>query len=106
MPFTTCHVLAAEGRCPNNGLVDRYTIHVYPGPDRVLFCERIAETVDQLLATPTYQETFTQALADALGCRVATYCPHLPGDRVLVACEATPGGTDAPADPAPPAAAA
>jgi hypothetical protein len=106
MPLTSCHTLKAVGTCPNNGLPDLYTIHVYAGLDRTLFCERIAEAVDRLLAAPTYQETFTQQLANELGCRVRTECPHLHGGRVVTAIEATPDGADAPADPAPPAAAA
>lgn len=90
MPFSTRHTLEAVGICPNNGLPDRYTIRVYPGPDRVMFCERIVEVVDGLLVRPIFQERFTQELADRLGCRVETTCGHLAGDRVTVECEACP----------------
>jgi len=51
-----------------------------------LFCEEIADAVDNLLAKPVYQEQFTQALADRLGCKVRTRCRHLHDGRVRTDC--------------------
>lgn len=78
------HALKATGTCPNNGLPDHYRIAVYTTD--ILFCERIAEAVDELLAKPIYQESFTRALADRLGCKVRTWCRHLHGGRVRTDC--------------------
>jgi len=82
------HTLQAKGTCPNNGLPDHYRIAVYT--TGVLFCEMIAAAVDELLAEPTYQEAFTQALADRLGGKVSTRCRHLHGGRVLTDCVCYP----------------
>jgi hypothetical protein len=87
-PMLVRHTLTATGTCPNNGLPDRYRIAVYTAG--VLFCERIAAAVDELLAEPVYQELFTQALADRLGCRVRTRCRHLHGGRVRTDCVCYP----------------
>ena len=82
------HALKATGICPNNGLPDHYRIAVYT--TGVLFCEDIAAAVDELLATAVYQERFTQALADRLGCRVKTTCRHLHAGRVMTDCVCYP----------------
>ena len=82
------HILTAVGECPNNGLADRYRISVYAAG--LLQCEEVAATVDQLLAAPCYQEAFTQALANRLGCKVRTRCRHLAGGRVLTDCVCWP----------------
>ena len=82
------HTLTATGTCPNNGLTDHYRIAVYT--TCTVFCEDIAAAVDELLAEPVYQERFTQALADRLGCRVKTRCRHLHDGRVLTDCVCYP----------------
>lgn len=82
------HTLTATGTCPNNGLADHYRIAVYTSG--VLFCERIVEAVDELLTEPIFQEAFTQALADCLGCRVRTRCRHPHGGRVRTDCVCCP----------------
>lgn len=82
------HTLTAIGTCPNNGLIDEYTVQVYT--TRVLFCEDIAAAVDELLSRPCHQESFTQALANRLRCRVRTCCRHLAGGRVLTDCVCRP----------------
>lgn len=82
------HTLTATATCPNNGLPDRYRVAVYTS--RVLLCEGVVVEVDELLAEPTYQEAFTQALADRLGCKVKTRCPHLRGGRVVTVCVCRP----------------
>ena len=68
------HHIQAVGVCPNNALPDQYDVFVYT--TNTVMCETLAATVDTLLARPTYQEAFTQALANALACKVRTRCPH------------------------------
>lgn len=82
------HTIHATGRCPINGLPDEYQITVYAR--RVVLCEEVAAAVDDLLAVPIFQEQFTQALADRLGCRVRTTCRHLEGGRVTTDCICRP----------------
>jgi len=82
------HTLTAGGTCPNNGLPDHYRIAV--STNGTLFCEQVTEAVDELLAKPIYQEAFTQALADRLGCKVRTRCRHIHGGRVLTDCVCHP----------------
>lgn len=78
------HRLWATGTCPNNGLADEYLVTVYC--NRMIPCEDAVAAVAELLAVPVFQEAFTQALADRLGCRVRTRCRHLEGGRVLTEC--------------------
>ncbi len=84
------HTFHARGVCPANGLPDDYRIRVFT--ETMLPCERIVCAAEELLVRPVYQEEFTQALADRLGCEVRTRCLHLHGGRVSTDCICLPEG--------------
>lgn len=82
------HVLHAVGICPSNGLRDNYLVTVYAR--EFISCEKMHWRIIDLLATPIFQEDFTQSLANDLGCKVKTTCRHLHGGSVLTDCICLP----------------
>ena len=71
----TRHTFTVAGECPVDGRADLY--HVTVETTELLPVEGVVAKANQILATPMFQEDFTERLSDSLaGARVMTTCIH------------------------------